>query len=284
MCVPAEKREIILFALERVYNEAVKSFNRNDLAVFGSSSVGGESLIEIGERAAQIALDAGADESLVRQPFPTQSLAIRMICNDSVIALTTAQRDGLYSTVERCSNEFSSRLVPLRSVGILNGERTYKSMAVLSHNGIKTDFEKAFEIADKIAEKLNYINRVVCRIDTDEHTYPYHCRPLHLCKSGLDILRIADEVVAEEFKNTPAAQFFAVLLPLSANNEMQYSVVIRVISTTDYKTARALVPGKDFSLSVLKTAAGRIKTELGESIDMVLYDITSKPPAAIEWE
>lgn len=284
VCIPAEKREIILSAINRIYNDAAASFGVSDLYVTGMHSVGGESIAEVGAIAADIAREEGADESLLRQPFPMQALAIRMLCHKSVIALTTEQRDAVWDIAHSICDSVSARLVPLRSVGIRDGVRSYKSMALLSDKGADSDFEKLFDIAVKFDEKIPFVNRVVCRVDSDSHAYPYHCRPLHLCKEGFDILRVADAIVAKEFDKTSAAQFFAVLLPLVENTEKLYSIVIRAVSTADFKTARALVPGKDFPKDLLEVAARRIKEALHDSVDMVLYDITSKPPAAIEWE
>lgn len=284
VCIPAEKREIILSAMNRVYEDAAAGFGVDDLYVTGMHTVGGESIATVGINAADIAREAGADESLLRQPFPMQAFAIRMLCHKSVIALTTEQREAVLNTAHSICDSVSARLVPLRSVGIRDGVRSYKSMALLADKGADSDFEKLFDIAVKFDEKLPFVNRVVCRVDSDLHEYPYHCSPLHLCKEGFDILRTADVIVAEEFDKTPAAQFFAVLLPIVADTRKHYSIVIRAVSTSDFKTARALVPGKDFPKDLLKVAARRIKEALNETVDMVLYDITSKPPAAIEWE
>ncbi|MBE6679016.1 MAG: hypothetical protein E7598_00670 [Ruminococcaceae bacterium] len=284
VCIPAEKREIILSAMNRIYADAVASFGVPDLLVTGMHTVGGESIADVGDNAADIAKAAGADVSLLRQPFPMQAYAIRMLCHKSVIALTTEQRELVYNIANEISDAVSARLVPLRTVGIHEGVRTYKSMALISDKGEQSDFDKLFEIAVELNNKATFVNRVVCRVDSDSHAFPYHSHPSHLCKEGFDILRVADEIVAEEFDKTPAAQFFAVLLPIVEDTEKHYSVVIRAVSTADFKTARALVPGKDFSKEVLASAAKRIKETLRDTVDMVLYDITSKPPAAIEWE
>ena len=49
-------------------------------------------------------------------------------------------------------------------------------------------------------------------------------------------------------------------------------------------TARAAVPGVHFPVEALESAAKQIKEKLGDKVDMVLYDVTGKPPATIEWE
>ncbi len=283
VCVPNEKREIIVNSLNRIYRDAVSSFNAPDLYVAGMYGIGGESLLPQIDGAVKIAREAGADEMFLRQPFPMQGFGIRTLCNKSVIALTTEQREALYAVTGEVDGSIASRLVPLRTVGIVNGERTYKSMALLSDKGVNSRFDKLFAIAGCVNEKLSFVNRVVCRIDSDEHAYPYHSCQYQLCNQGFEALRIADGIVNEEFSNTTAVQFFAVLIPLVADTDKEYSIVIRAVATDNFKTARSLFPGVDFPLSVLEKVVSRIKKELPEA-DMVLYDITSKPPAAIEWE
>ena len=58
-----------------------------------------------------------------------------------------------------------------------------------------------------------------------------------------------------------------------------YTLALRGVSTTDFMTA-------DFSripYDVLEKVSNRIVNEVGH-INRVVYDITSKPPATIEWE
>ncbi|MBQ6893246.1 MAG: hypothetical protein IJN48_03485, partial [Clostridia bacterium] len=282
-CVPAEKRRIVSSAIEKEYRRIVRANFKNDISMIGVHGIGGTSL-DLGSSAVSIAREAGASEMLIRQPFPVQALSIRMLCNDSAIALTTEQREMLDKVVaERGERRFSPKLVPFRSVGICNGVRSYKSMAVLSDNGAYSDFLLAADIAVAIEKRLPYINRVLCRVDSDSKAMTYHGSPMHISKDTLDVVRIADGIVTEEFSRTSAVQFFAVLLPFVSDIEKSYSVAIRAVATKDFKTASALIPDVDFDAEILHRTAKRIKEKLS-SVDMVLYDITGKPPAAIEFE
>src|SRR4051794_6960361 len=105
----------------------------------------------------------------------------------------------------------------------------------------------------------------------------------------LRVLREADEIVLEEliaanlYRKT--AQVFAVLLPIGTVGVMgdarSYDsvIAIRAVESQDFMTADwARIP-----FDVLATMSNRIINEV-RGVNRVVYDISSKPPATIEWE
>ncbi|HEY7119764.1 MAG TPA: glutamine-hydrolyzing GMP synthase [Tepidisphaeraceae bacterium] len=105
----------------------------------------------------------------------------------------------------------------------------------------------------------------------------------------LRVLRDADEIVLEElvannlYRKT--AQVFAVLLPVGTVGVMGDSrsyesvVAIRAVESQDFMTADwARIP-----FDVLATMSNRIINEV-RGVNRVVYDVSSKPPATIEWE
>jgi GMP synthase (glutamine-hydrolysing) len=105
----------------------------------------------------------------------------------------------------------------------------------------------------------------------------------------LEILRAADEIVIDEIKSAglyrKISQALAVLVPVGTvgvmGDERSYEnvIAVRAVETPDFMTA-------DFSkipYEVLGTISGRIINEV-RGINRVVYDISSKPPATIEWE
>ena len=108
-----------------------------------------------------------------------------------------------------------------------------------------------------------------------------------LTREKLDILREADAVFREEMARgkVKADQYFAVLTSMRSVGVVGdfrtygYVLALRAVRTSDFMTCEYVrVPYK-----VLDRAATRIVNGI-EGIGRVVYDITGKPPATIEWE
>jgi GMP synthase (glutamine-hydrolysing) len=106
-------------------------------------------------------------------------------------------------------------------------------------------------------------------------------------KEKLDVLRDADAIFREEViaSDSHADQYFAVLtdtrtVGISRNTRAYgYTVALRTIKTNDYMTAE-YVP---LPHNLLSQIVERITSEV-PAITRVVYDITNKPPATVEWE
>ncbi|MEM2195105.1 MAG: ATP-binding protein [Candidatus Methanomethylicia archaeon] len=101
----------------------------------------------------------------------------------------------------------------------------------------------------------------------------------------LEILRKATKIVEEETVDVNAFQSFAVLLDSKATgikNESRiygYIIAVRIVSSSDALTARFV----EVPYNKLRRISERITSEIPE-VTRVLYDITDKPPATIEFE
>jgi GMP synthase (glutamine-hydrolysing) len=108
-------------------------------------------------------------------------------------------------------------------------------------------------------------------------------------KEYADLLRRADDIFIQELRAAGwydrTAQAFAVFLPVKSVGVMgdgrtyEYVVTLRAVQTTDFMTADwAPLPHE-----LLAKVSSRIINEV-RGINRVAYDISSKPPATIEWE
>jgi len=108
-------------------------------------------------------------------------------------------------------------------------------------------------------------------------------------RDRLDRLRQADAIVVEEIKRAGlyrrTAQAFAVLLPVQSVGVMgdarTYAdvVAVRAVDSEDFMTA----DWSHLPYEVLAAISTRIINEV-QGVNRVVYDISSKPPATIEWE
>lgn len=110
-----------------------------------------------------------------------------------------------------------------------------------------------------------------------------------ITKEKADILRDADAIFREEIAkagwDTQISQYFAVLTNMRSVGVMgdgrtyDYTLALRGVTTSDFMTADwARIP-----YDLLDKVSVRIVNEVS-SINRIVYDITSKPPATIEWE
>jgi GMP synthase (glutamine-hydrolysing) len=106
---------------------------------------------------------------------------------------------------------------------------------------------------------------------------------------SLDTLRKADAIYLEEIRNAGLYddiwQAFAVFLPIRSVGVMgdfrtyENAIALRAVTSTDGMTADWFA----FPHEVLSKMSSRIINEVN-GVNRVVYDISSKPPATIEWE
>jgi GMP synthase (glutamine-hydrolysing) len=108
-------------------------------------------------------------------------------------------------------------------------------------------------------------------------------------KEYADILREADHIFIEELRRADlyhkTSQAFVVFLPVKSvgvvgdARRYEYVVTLRAVETIDFMTARWAHLPYEF----LELVSNRIINEIS-GISRVAYDVSSKPPATIEWE
>ncbi len=233
----------------------------------------------------QVARMLGLDEAIAeRQPFPGPGLGIRMICCDGALEISKEKTEKL-ADLMKAYPAYRAEIAPIKSVGVQGDHRSYEHLAVLnSEKGILCDWQDVMRVAKDIPNELNFINRVAYQIGGEVSDKKMHSDGLHIGPEPADLLREIDAIVTSAIATKKLSQFFAVLLPISRHEGKKYSVAIRAVMTNDFMTATSAVPGKDFLLDGLQNAVTQIEANFGNQIDMILYDVTGKPPATIEWE
>ncbi len=103
------------------------------------------------------------------------------------------------------------------------------------------------------------------------------------------LLQLADKIFIEELRKNgyydKVSQAFAVFLPIKTVGVMgdsrtyDYVIALRSVNTSDFMTANS----SELPFSLLTNIANRITNEI-KGVSRVVYDISSKPPATIEWE
>ena len=188
-----------------------------------------------------------------------------------------------------------------------NGSKTKKAVTIKSHHNVGGLPEK---IGLKLLEPLRDLFKdevrelgVALGLPHDmvyRHPFPgpgLGVRILGEVKTEFaDLLRRADAIFIEELRNTKCAktgktwydltsQAFAVFLPVKSVGVMgdgrtyDYVVALRAVVTSDFMTAN----WAELPYSLLGRVSNRIINEV-RGINRVVYDISGKPPATIEWE
>lgn len=140
----------------------------------------------------------------------------------------------------------------------------------------------------EMAKQLNLSKELINR-----HVFPGPGLSIRIVgevtEEKVDIVRKANQIVEEELKKAKLYEKvwmgFAVLLPIKSvgiqgdERTYKYPIVVRIIESKDAMTANfAKVP-----YDILERISTRITNEIRE-VNRIVYDISNKPPATMEWE
>lgn len=219
-------------------------------------------------------------EIVWRHPFPGPGLAIRTLCSNGK-AEGTDMFERVEAEAKKIIKKFNASLIPkvlpIKSVGVQGDLRTYRNPLLLIG---KTDFETLAKISNELTNSLKEINRVVWLVK------PEKIEKIKLLKADLnreriEMLREADAIVMRKIKEHKIMgkiwQFPTVLLPIDADGKGE-SIVLRPVESKEAMTVDFYKMKKE----ILEEIACEIMKIMG--VGAVLYDVTSKPPATIEWE
>jgi len=219
----------------------------------------------------------GLPETLIsKNPFPGPGLAVRCLCSEEEHHIRpAAEAEAIVKNVD-----LSAWSVPLRTVGVQGDYRSYSNLVILCGD---MDLEEYAHIARQMTREVRGINRVACVIapkNVDAIAQATVAKNKYLTKERLELLREADFLCHQFLKKENFAvevwQFPVVLLPLTLGSGE--TIALRPVSSSDAMTARHA----NLPMEFIKRMAHQLMQIPG--IDMILYDVTDKPPATIEWE
>lgn len=230
--------------------------------------------VEVRELGRKLGID---EEFISRHPFPGPGIGVRVLCNKNENDFADIPE------IERQVNEYLLKfnieglVLPIRSVGVKADLRSYERPVL-----VNTEYnEKIFEIASDLLAKVRGINRCVVNVS------PYKIleaipRKAYITHHRLNLLREIDDVVNTILRAKGVYhsiwQCPVIIVPLSLNKRGEEMVVIRPVLSERAMTAKAaLLP-----LEVVKEIVDKV-LRLPE-VSGVVMDVTSKPPATIEWE
>ena len=217
-------------------------------------------------------------EALDRHPFPGPGLGVRLLCSSG--DASTIDLPSIQTSVSEISTQLgvSGMVLPIRSVGVKADLRAYEYPVLVSGY---LPWDSLIKVVSSLTAEVENINRCIWNL-SDE--IPEVARPLSTTatRKRLDILREADFIVMEILKSHDLYheiwQCPTVLLPIELDGRTGEMVIVRPIMSARGMTA---VP-VNLSRDVLVELRTRILALSG--VSSLALDITSKPPATIEWE
>ncbi|MBN2533793.1 MAG: glutamine-hydrolyzing GMP synthase [Spirochaetales bacterium] len=230
----------------------------------------------------EVARRLGIDELIAsRQPFPGPGLGIRLICNDGREIVTEKQKSEFKNALFKSGCRYQGTIVPLKTVGVQGDCRSYRYLAVFSGGLDNLEWDHLYKTGTSLPNTLSFINRVAYILNRKNFGGEIICSPMYLTRRNVELLKEVDYIVRKYLDRPPVNQVFAVLLPFGVKK--RFSVAIRSFITNDYMTGRPAIPGKDIMIRSMKDLVMEIEDAFDE-IEFVMYDVTSKPPATVEWE
>ena len=217
-------------------------------------------------------------EALDRHPFPGPGLGVRLLCSSG--DASTIDLPSIQTSVSEISTQLgvSGMVLPIKSVGVKADLRAYEYPVLVSGY---LPWDSLIKVVSSLTAEVENINRCIWNL-SDE--IPEVARPLSTTatRKRLDILREADFIVMEILKSHDLYheiwQCPTVLLPIELDGRTGEMVIVRPIMSARGMTA---VP-VNLSKNVLVELRTRILALSG--VSSLALDITSKPPATIEWE
>jgi GMP synthase (glutamine-hydrolysing) len=231
---------------------------------------------EVRELGRALGLD---DASVGRHPFPGPGLGIRVAAAREVPDDFDEPRLRSEIDAVLAGTGLAGLPLPVRSVGVKADLRSYEHPVLLT--GEQPGWEALTAIATGFAKRVRGINRCLYEL-SGRRPRGAALVPATVTRRRLDLLRELDDVVMRALARhglmREVWQCPTVLVPVRLDGRGQELVVVRPILSERAMTARPAWIGE--------ACARQITEDLlrFDPVGGVAIDVTSKPPATIEWE
>ncbi len=230
------------------------------------------------------------EDLVIRQPFPGPGLGVRVLCATAPYGLD--RYDALNQDLKSVASEFGLRacILPVRTVGVQGDGRTYSYVAAIEADDFDSveGFQAVRHAARELTNRLPMINRIALNI-APQKALPSEIKtitPTTLTPDVITQLHAWDAVVTDfTFKHADflaISQLLAVSLPVGTTDLGLRSIAVRAVVTSDFMTARPALVGQELPVGFLSGLGQTLQALSG--VHHVFYDVTSKPPATVEWE
>ena len=230
---------------------------------------------EVRDLGRQLALP---DHLLERHPFPGPALVIRILCSNTDIPDPGYDIEAAGVAAMARGLKLGSAVLPVKSVGVQGDSRTYAHPALLWNDaGGHIDWDELKDLVARLVNTHQTVNRVVFSPRTVAPS-ELRLRVTFADKVQAERLRLVDALVRERMAEfTEIWQLGIIALPLFDGDGRQVYVVRPVLST-DAMTADVFPIDWDL-LEHIEDEARAF-----DGVGALWYDVTTKPPATIEWE
>jgi GMP synthase (glutamine-hydrolysing) len=192
--------------------------------------------------------------------------------------------------VAEWSSAYEGTVVPVQTVGVQGDHRSYRYLALVAgpHGGglAGVDWDALTRLGNRLANRFDFVNRTAYVLNHRELPAEVDHHPTYIADDTVELLRELDARVTRHLTLGTVSQAFAVLLPIGRAGRC--SVAVRTFVTEDFMTGRpARVgdgTGSEVPLWVVEELVAEIEAGFSDRIDLVLWDVTSKPPATVEWQ
>ncbi len=215
---------------------------------------------------------------LLRHPFPGPGLAIRVLASEGGAPEPGFDQDAEAIADFVSASGLGSAVLPVRTVGVQGDERTYRHAAALwAKDGGWPGWPTLKKVAAGLTNRFSSINRVLFSLEPQPQGWLKLGRCL-LEKGQLDKLREVDALVVARTEKEPSIwQIPVVALPLFGPEGRQ-AFVMRPVCSQDAMTAEVF----EMEVGAFRELAAEARQI--EGVGPLLYELTTKPPATIEWE